>query len=192
MTGDAVAGRRLIALALLRPGYEVEYHRLDLAIWPQVCVGRILRAERLPDGRFNLLLQGVQRATVVREDTRREYRRGLLSPIGVIRAALDIEYSLRQEIREILCGPMLHEFAEEKNWLELFHCPDFGLSDLVDVLASAVLPDIQFKQRFLAEPSVQKRATCIRDVLETLSRELVRRRPCGSRQHAWPPVISPN
>ncbi len=192
MTRDALEGDRLIALALLRPGYEVRYHCLNAAIWPEVCVGRILRSERLPDGRLNLLLQGAERARVLRENTRRAYRRGLLSPIRVLSAGRHVEEALREEIRAILRGPILHEFAAEKNWLELFRCPDFQLSDLVDVLASAVLPDLQFKQRFLAEPSVQTRATCIRDVLEALSGELLRRRPLESGQHAWPPVLSPN
>src|SRR6478672_7469926 len=60
MTADALRGRREIAMALLRPGWERDYHHKP-AIEPVVCVGRILSHERLPDGKYNFLLQGLAR-----------------------------------------------------------------------------------------------------------------------------------
>src|SRR4051794_36501753 len=74
LMADALAGDRLITMALLRPGWESEYH-LSPAIHPVVCVGRITQEERLPDGRYTLLLQGLGRARVVEElETDRLYR----------------------------------------------------------------------------------------------------------------------
>src|SRR3954453_8232575 len=67
MMADALRGDRQIAMALLHPGWERDYYSKP-AIDPVVCVGRILSHERLPDGKYNLLLQGEARARVVREN----------------------------------------------------------------------------------------------------------------------------
>src|SRR3954451_18070555 len=68
MTADALAGRRLVAMALLKSGWGKDYyHRPEIE--PVVCVGIILSHERLPDGKYNFLLQGHTRARVAREAT---------------------------------------------------------------------------------------------------------------------------
>src|SRR5947199_169057 len=69
MTADVLCGDRQIAMALLRPGWEKSYYSSP-AVEPVVCVGRIVSHERLPDGKYNFLLQGVARARIVREISR--------------------------------------------------------------------------------------------------------------------------
>ena len=75
MTEDALAGDRMIGMALLKPGFDAEYEGRP-PIYPVGCVGLITHAERLPDGRFNIVLQGVERFRVVDEDQSRVYRLG--------------------------------------------------------------------------------------------------------------------
>src|SRR5687767_7158030 len=67
MTADALAGDKVVAMALLKAGWEKSYYGRP-AIEPVVCVGKILSHEKLPDGKYNFLLQGVQRARVIREN----------------------------------------------------------------------------------------------------------------------------
>src|SRR5262245_51787693 len=64
MTSDALAGDRLIALVLLRPGWEADYQGKP-PLCEVACLGRIIRHERLEDGRFNLKLRGLRRARIV-------------------------------------------------------------------------------------------------------------------------------
>src|SRR5256885_9707642 len=63
MTADALAGDRLIAMALLRPGWEADYDGRP-AIHPVACLGRVVADQRLDDGRYNLLLRGLARVRV--------------------------------------------------------------------------------------------------------------------------------
>ena len=63
---DALKDDRLIGMALLRPGWEKNYHKRP-PIHPMICLGRIHKEERLPDGRWNLLLHGLARARVENE-----------------------------------------------------------------------------------------------------------------------------
>src|ERR687888_846338 len=66
MTADALAGDRLIALALLQPGWEEEYDARP-AVHPVACLGRVVADQLLPDGKYNLLLRGVSRLRLIEE-----------------------------------------------------------------------------------------------------------------------------
>ena len=65
---------QLIAIALLKEGFEPLYETNHASIHPVVCVGRILHHEKLPDGLFNILVLGCCRATVESEDSSGAYR----------------------------------------------------------------------------------------------------------------------
>src|SRR5947199_1511729 len=93
MTHDALRGKRQIAMALLRPGWEKNYYPRP-AIERVVCVGTILSHERLPDGKYNFLLQGHTRARVVRELGDRTYRLAELEPL---RQTSDLEIDLGED-----------------------------------------------------------------------------------------------
>src|SRR6516165_6125069 len=55
---DALEDDNLITMATLQPGWESDYEKSP-AVYPVVCIGRILKEESLPDGRYNLLLHGL-------------------------------------------------------------------------------------------------------------------------------------
>ena len=60
MTADALEDDRLIAMALLRQGWESDYESQP-DIHSVVCLGRIVGEQRLADGRYNLWLRGLRR-----------------------------------------------------------------------------------------------------------------------------------
>ena len=66
MVADALAGSRMIAMAMLKSGWELAedqpaIHRIGGA-------GEIVESEELEDGRYNILLQGQFRYRIVREE----------------------------------------------------------------------------------------------------------------------------
>src|SRR5262245_22052835 len=74
MTADALTEDRLIALVLLRPGWEANYASRP-AVHPTACLGRIETDQRLEDGRYNLQLRGLSRVRIVQEiETGKLYR----------------------------------------------------------------------------------------------------------------------
>lgn len=186
MTEDALAGPRTIAIALLKPGYEGSYHTLDAEVYPEVGIGRILKEERLPDGRFNFLLQGVARARIVAENKEREYRLGRARVLHAPPLQPDEECSLRKRLREMLSAEPLASIAREANWTGLLGCSSLSLSEVVDLIASTVVPRPEDKQRFLAQPCIATRTRCLCDLLGTYC--------CGlsaagaaRRKRTWPP-----
>jgi Lon protease-like protein len=73
MVADALAEDRIIGMVLLRPGWEEDYEGRP-AIYPVGCAGLITHAERLGDGRYNIVLQGLEKFRVLDEDGSRSYR----------------------------------------------------------------------------------------------------------------------
>jgi Lon protease-like protein len=73
MVADALGGDRMIGMALLRPGWEGNYEG-NPPIYPIGCAGLITFHEPLADGRCNIVLRGVSKFRVVREQEDRLYR----------------------------------------------------------------------------------------------------------------------
>jgi hypothetical protein len=73
MVNDALEGDRIIGMVLLRPGYESDYEGRP-PIYPVGCAGVISQAQQLSDGRYNIVLRGLEKFRVEGEDTSRSYR----------------------------------------------------------------------------------------------------------------------
>ena len=73
MVADAVDGDRLIGMVLLRNGWQ-RHAGPNPPIYPLGCAGRITHVTPLPDGRYNVVLRGLQRFRVHGEDHSRAYR----------------------------------------------------------------------------------------------------------------------
>ncbi len=66
MVADAIEGDRLLAMALLKPGSTTTEG--SPPIHNTVCLGRITANQQTADGRYYLVLQGLSRARIVREE----------------------------------------------------------------------------------------------------------------------------
>src|SRR6187549_2355854 len=73
MVADALRGDRIIGMTLLQPGFEADYDGRP-AVYPLGCAGLITHSETLPDGRFNIVLRGLEKFRIVGEDESRSYR----------------------------------------------------------------------------------------------------------------------
>jgi Lon protease-like protein len=68
MVADALSGDRIIGMTLLRPGWERDYDgRPD--VYPIGCAGLITFVERHKDGRYNIVLRGLEKFRLIEEDT---------------------------------------------------------------------------------------------------------------------------
>lgn len=85
MVGDALQGDRIIGMTLLMPGWEDDYEGRP-AVYPVGCAGLITHAERLPDGRFNIILRGLEKFRIIEEEPGRSYRvahvEAMVEPVG--------------------------------------------------------------------------------------------------------------
>lgn len=107
MVRDALAGDRIIGISLLKPGYEGDYEGRP-PVYDVGCAGLVTHHERLPDGRYNIVLRGLGRFRVHGEDQSRRYR---LAHIEALAEPLDDadRLELRHERRrlETLLAPLV-------------------------------------------------------------------------------------
>jgi Lon protease-like protein len=187
MVADALEDERLLAMALLQPGWETATDP-NPAIYPMVCLGRITAEERLESGRYNLILQGLQRAVVTEEiETDMPYRtaRLKLQRDLYVPGVEEYEPGLRGEL---LAGfrEMFPQLAVEQDLQHIFET-EIPLGILCDVVAYALRLPPDKAQELLAELSVEQRC----ELLVKRIRELAA--ASGSKAHpTFPPKFSAN
>ena len=80
MVDAALNGDRIIGMVLLRPGWEGDYEGRP-PVYPIGCAGVVTHAERLADGRFNIVLRGMEKFRIASEDTGQLYRIANVIPV---------------------------------------------------------------------------------------------------------------
>jgi ATP-dependent Lon protease len=162
MTADALASDKTVAMALLKPGWEKSYYGRP-AIEPVVCVGRILSHEKLPDGKYNFLLQGVQRARIVRENggggdrgDETPYRTAQLQPLEETPAPeIELEDE-RRLLHELFMTTPLGGIGAGRQFRQIVKAP-LPTPVVADLAAFTFLEDVPLKQELLADIDVRHR-----------------------------------
>jgi Lon protease-like protein len=71
MVSDALDGERLIGMVMLRPGWK-PHDEGTPDVYSIGCAGFITHADRLPDGRYNIMLRGLEKFRIAQERQARE------------------------------------------------------------------------------------------------------------------------
>jgi uncharacterized protein len=186
---DALADDRLMALALLKPGWEEEYHNRP-PIFPVVCLGRIFKEERLPDGRYNLLLQGLSRARIVEElNTDHPYRSGRLE---LLSEGPEPPGGSGHQLRERLRTQMQRWLAARESALDQLDTllsSGLSLGTLCDIFSFALPFDSELKQSLLEEMDPGRRVKQLLSQLDTL---VPPPEPTDESARRFPPEFSDN
>ncbi len=171
MVDDALEGEQLIAMALLKPGWEPHYESKTASIHDVVCLGRIVAHEKLADGRYNLALKGVSRALVLEEeDKTTPYRIGRLELCPDHTSSKPVIDRLSRH-NELLSGfrEMFPTADIDSLFFQLFDS-DIPLGSLCDVMASAMQLGPEIAQQVLEQPDVDLRSEVILEQLRAMSR----------------------
>lgn len=188
LMADALNDDRLIAMALLRPGWEETYDKAP-PIHPMVCVGRVTQEELKPDGRYNLLLQGLCRARLLEEQPAgRLYRvaRVELCPDKIVTSD-GLEKALRRDLARGV-EPFFSAHPPAADQLRRLLDSPLPLGALSDIFCFALPLEVEEKQLLLEAVSVEAR-------VQLLLRTLEGRTPLTQKQsprREFPPTFSSN
>ena len=94
MVAEALENDRLIGMVLLRSGWESNYEGRP-PVFSIGCSGVITHVERLPDGRYNIVLRGLERFRIASEDHSRSYRLATVEPLAERRLAVEEQAALK-------------------------------------------------------------------------------------------------
>lgn len=162
MVADAIAGDRLIGMVLLRPGWEPEYEEHP-PVYDVGCVGVMTHNERLPDGRYNIVVQGLERVRITGENRERTYRRARVEPL---------DDALRPDERDLLRGArhrleaLIAPVAEKGGGSDLRIPPSIPDVELVNALAQYLPLEPVEKQALLERDGVLARCRSLIELLE--------------------------
>jgi len=160
MVEDALKGDRIIGMVLLRPGWQSDYEGRP-PVYPIGCAGVITHAERLSDGRFNIVLRGMEKFVVRDEESDRLYRLAHIDPVP-----------------EPSIGAMRDEMREHRRRLEALLVPQpegpkepkvpsaMPDEDLVNALAQYLEFEPVEKQALLERNGLLERCRSLIELLE--------------------------
>ena len=189
MLEDALADDGLLAMALLKPGWEADYEG-QLPVEPVVCLGRVLTHCRLPEGHYNIFLLGLQRATITCElPFTRSFRRAKVRLLRD-RAAYS-QAAARPALRHKLLDlfqRLLPSDAELQEELEPLLRKKLSLAALTDIVAFTMDFDVGTKQQLLNVCDVDQRARMLLVQLQALEADATR----DSKRFIFPPEFSRN
>ena len=165
MVADALTADRRLGMVLLQPGWESDYEGRP-PIYPIGCSGVIASASQLDDGRYNIVLQGLDRIRIVGEDDGRDYRRATVDPLpdrqldDADREALS---AVRVRLMELIGLHARADAEVESAAAPLLSMPD---TEFVHTLAQGLDLEALEKQALLERESVLLRAQSLADLLD--------------------------
>ena len=171
MVTDTVEGKGLLAMATFEGDEWKKTYEGKPPLRPHVCVGYIVRHQKLDDGRFNVLLQGACRAKIARELQSSPYRKAMLEPLE-LQTPMEIDlYDHRTRLESLLNDPVLKELssvAAVQNWIS----KEIPTNALIDLTTMTVCDDVNERYHMLAEGSAESRAAWLERWLRATKKTL--------------------
>ncbi len=177
MMDFALAHHRHIGVVLLKPGYAAQYHGRP-PVHGVLTAGRLVKAERLADGRWNIVLRGVERVRIAEEHQGRSeaFRLARVEslpdlPSPVDRAAVETLRALVLEIARVvpeIGPPVASLFRRSSDPVRLCH-----------ELASRLVADTHVQQALLEERDPSLRLERLVEVFAEIRLRLVGPTPGG-------------
>lgn len=173
MVADALTSDRLVGIVLLRSGWQQDYVGRP-PVYPIGSSGVITHVERLPDGRYNIVLRGVERFRILEEDEGRSYRRARIEPVPERETAGADRTILRHQRSrlESLLAPAIERTVGSTHGLAGRAAQDPKVpsamtdEDLVNALAQYLDLEPLEKQALLEQHSLRSRAESLVELLE--------------------------
>jgi uncharacterized protein len=161
MVADALHEDRIIGMTLLRPGYEANYEGRP-EVYPIGCAGVITHSQPLGDGRYDIVLRGMEKFRIRSEDHTRPYRIGHIDGISEVIPPDEVVplRHQRQRLEAVLAAAIERVRAEPK------FPPSVPDEDLVNALAQYLDLDVLEHQALLECEGVLARCRALIDLLE--------------------------
>lgn len=194
MLEEALATDQLIAMAVLKPGWETDYESRP-PISEYACLGKIVAHRRLPDGRYNVLLLGVGRVRIEKElDPLRSFRQARVEVVEDCDdfvsncERLKMQEQLLTAFREHL--PCSCELPEQ---LEGMLTSQMPLNLMTDLAAYALPLAPEVKLELLAEPCVRHRSALLLSEVSKLASTVAKTPgPTSAKKAATSPLVYPH
>ena len=167
MVADAAARGQCIGMVLLKDGWEQDYDG-NPPVFGVGCVGRIVSLQHLPDGRYNILLQGLRRYEIREQHYDKPYRQARIA----LKAEEDdvaLDAPVRAELLRAV-GDYFRACEDGPQWRDLFRL-DIPDEIMVNHLSAGLECTPLEKQFLLEAESLRQRARRLNDLIQFMLHE---------------------
>jgi len=189
---DSLIDDDLITMALSMP--DPQNLALETPeIYPTACIGKVMTHSQLEDGRYNLLLAGMQRARIVQElDVKTPYRQAKVELVEDIHDAAPSDSILRKKLLEgFLKHKQLDESFDSESVKHLLS-DDIELGQLADLICYASGAPVAQQQTALSMSDVLRRVELVLGTLDALPSSDPAQEDTGGGSREFPPGFSLN
>ncbi|MGD1915936.1 MAG: LON peptidase substrate-binding domain-containing protein [Phycisphaerales bacterium] len=195
MIEEALDGSGQIAMATYDTSEmeSFDYTGDTVPLRPAVCVGQVFQHEKLPDGHYNILLQGICRARIVDEDEPEDgrlYRAAFLEPLDLPgQHEQDLSDARQKLTRNLTAWPL--QQLRTASWvverLQNHQIPDSAALELV---CFSLFTDPELRYQLLAEADADRRVKLVELALGDMARVI--RHAAAQHPERWPKGVSWN
>ncbi|GIW74625.1 MAG: ATP-dependent protease [Phycisphaerales bacterium] len=165
----------------------------SLPVRPAVCIGQVFQHERLPDGHYNVLLQGICRARIVEEippDAQRPYRSAYLQPLDLPGEPSAELGTVRRRLAEHLATWPLQQLRTASWVVERLRNEQIPDSAAFELVCFSLFTDPELRYQLLAEPDPARRVRLVELALHDMARVI--RHAAAQHPERWPKGVSWN
>ena len=150
-----IEGPRLLAIAMLDDRQVPDAHQRP-AIYPVAGIGALRRAARLPDGRYNLVLEGIARVDLSDElPPEQVFRRARATLLEDVGAGANLQRETAS-LRALALRALSQSSPDNKELItSISEVAESGA--LADLVAAALVEDAKDRQRVLAAADIPHR-----------------------------------
>tara|TARA_B100000686_G_scaffold256093_1_gene267690 strand:+ start:2384 stop:3076 length:693 start_codon:yes stop_codon:yes gene_type:complete len=176
MVMDASEEDLLIGMILLKSGWDSDYFGRP-PVEKIGCAGKINNLEKLPDGKFNIILEGLSRFRIIEESDKKPYRLAQVEFIKPVndhipqddceKAAQNLINQYETLLEKIIQKQSVSPTPQFNTRPQFDKCKTVG--QIADQIAYSLDWDAKRRQAFLEEIDAQSRVAQIRSELELKS-----------------------
>jgi uncharacterized protein len=158
MITDTIQNQQLIGMFLLQPGWQDDYYG-NPPVHPIGCAGEMIHIDRLPEGKFNIVLRGIARVRALESVQDSPYRK--------VRVEVLPEVVSKGETKiQALKQDLLRDFKIFARYMEATEMEeDWEFSRIVHGIASVLPVDLEVKRMLLEQDDLYARALSVKEHL---------------------------
>ena len=168
MTSDCLNGDRILGVVMLKDGWEKNYYESP-ECFKILGIGRIVEHEDLPDGLYNIMLQGLCRARILSEPQQAPYR---IAQVQILREDFK-QYErdeILSEVRQLrkCCHQLAAAVPQYSELVEKIYSKSSRPALFADLLANHFVLEKYDRQSLLSELNILRRLQLVRVQLKEI------------------------
>jgi Lon protease-like protein len=169
LASEALEQDRIICTALLKPGWESDYYGSP-EVYPVGCVGKIVHHQKLPDGRYNITLDGIGKVRIESSVRLMPYRLVRVTPVEDDSAWARGDKALEEAAELVRLFQQVHEGQAPSILLAEMFGQNMSPESILNTVALHLNAEPELKEQLLEMDSLDLRYQTLVQILRNATK----------------------